>query len=155
MKKFEYKGKNRKKDWVKGVVEAKNKKAAISLAKRKRLTQVSVKIKIDFYEAVLKEKPILGNIVYQDYAGNIQIAFETNSTSGREIIVFTKQLATMLTSGIPLLESLSLLLKQQKSKPIIRALHSSIKQVESGETLSQAFAKHPKIFDDLYKLHIY
>ena len=88
MKKFEYKGKNRKKDWVKGVVEAKNKKAAISLAKRKRLTQVSVKIKIDFYEAVLKEKPILGNIVYQDHAGNIQIALETNSTSEIQLISF-------------------------------------------------------------------
>ena len=150
MKQFEYKGRNSKKDWVKGVVEAKTKRAALSLVRRKRLTSVSVKIKIDYYKAVLKEKPLIGNIVYKDHAGNIQIALETNSISGRDIIVFTKQLSTMLTSGIPLIESLTLLLKQQRSKPIIRALNNSIKQIESGDTLSQAFAKYPKIFDSLY-----
>jgi type IV pilus assembly protein PilC len=150
MEKFEYTAKDRSKNSVKGVVEARNKKAAIALVKRKRLTQISVKIKIDFYEAVLKEKPILGNIIYQDFAGNIQMSLESTSITGREIIIFTKQLSTMLTSGIPLLESLMILLKQQKSKIMIRALNDSIKKIESGDTLSQAFAQHPKIFDSLY-----
>lgn len=68
----------------------------------------------------------------------------------QELIVFTKQLVTMLRVGIPMTQVFSIL-KEQTSQPRLRRLAGIIRDdVEAGASLSAAMAKHPKVFSRLY-----
>ncbi|MCH2141260.1 MAG: type II secretion system F family protein [Phycisphaerales bacterium] len=63
---------------------------------------------------------------------------------------FTRQLSTLQDAGLPLLRSLQILEQQQKPGQLKNILTDVVADVESGSTLSDAFAKHPKGFDRLY-----
>ncbi len=63
---------------------------------------------------------------------------------------FTRQLSTLQDAGLPLLRSLQILEQQQKPGKLKSILGSVVEDVESGSTLSDSFAKHPKGFDRLY-----
>lgn len=66
-----------------------------------------------------------------------------------DVVKFTRQLATMITAGLPLANALSILVRQ--SKPELSKLVATILQdVEGGMNFSKALAKHPKIFSRLY-----
>ena len=69
--------------------------------------------------------------------------------SAQKIAVFYEQLASLLTNGVPLLKSLTILRKQTKLPVLQEALDDIVKRVEDGENLSDAFARHPKIFSDM------
>ena len=67
-----------------------------------------------------------------------------------EIIVFTKKLETMIRAGLPILETISMIEKQTvhpSLKQIIAQIHGDI---ESGTPLSDAFAKHERVFNNVY-----
>ena len=96
------------------------------------------------------ESPILGHYIYKDANGNIQLALSTPPPSSKEVIIFTKQLATMLQSGVPLIQSLSLLTTQQANRFFTIALKDIKREVEEGKAFSTAIAEYPEIFDDLY-----
>lgn len=67
-----------------------------------------------------------------------------------DIAVFTRQLATMLYSGIPLVQAFGII-GQAAENPRLKKLVSDIRnEVESGSTLSESLAKHPQYFDSLY-----
>jgi type IV pilus assembly protein PilC len=67
-----------------------------------------------------------------------------------DIAVFTRQLATMLYSGIPLVQAFGII-SQAAENPRMKKLITDIRNdVESGSTLAEALAKHPRYFDDLY-----
>ncbi len=68
----------------------------------------------------------------------------------KEIAVFSRQFATMINSGLPILRALAILAEQSSNKTLAEALTASRLDVEQGASLSQALAKHPKIFNDLY-----
>ena len=73
-----------------------------------------------------------------------------NPVAPKELSIFTRQLATLLKAGMPLLRGLEVLAKQEKNKifqEVITALGESIR---SGGTLSEAMAQHPKVFDRLF-----
>ena len=63
---------------------------------------------------------------------------------------FTRQLATLQDAGLPILRSLNILGEQQKPGLLKNALIGTAEEVEGGATLSEAFAKHPKVFNRLY-----
>lgn len=63
---------------------------------------------------------------------------------------FTRQLSTLQDAGLPLLRSLQILEQQQKPGKLKNILGEVVQDVESGSTLSDSFAKHPKGFDRLY-----
>ncbi len=63
---------------------------------------------------------------------------------------FTRQLSTLQDAGLPILRSLRILEQQQKPGPLRVAIRLVAEDVESGATLSEAMAKHPKAFDRLY-----
>ncbi|MGE9270167.1 MAG: type II secretion system F family protein [Verrucomicrobiales bacterium] len=66
------------------------------------------------------------------------------------LMIFTRQLATLIDSGLPLLRGLTVLGKQEPN-PILRGtLNSLADSVQSGSTFSEALAQHPKIFNKLY-----
>lgn len=67
-----------------------------------------------------------------------------------EIVLFTRQLATMLSAGIPMLEALAILSEQAESPGFKRALVNIVDIVRSGGDLSQACEKHPKCFSNIY-----
>lgn len=70
--------------------------------------------------------------------------------SARDLVVFTRQFATMFTAGIPIVQSLDILSKQSDNKTLGAILSQVKADVETGTTLSDSLKKHPKIFDDLY-----
>jgi len=68
----------------------------------------------------------------------------------QDVILFTKQLRTMLNAGIPVLQSLDVLQAQTESPRLKDAIVSIAADIKSGGTLSRAFAKHQSIFSELY-----
>lgn len=69
---------------------------------------------------------------------------------GKHVMTFTRQLATLIDAGLPILRSLAILQEQVESVIFKEKIHQIAKDIESGGTLSDALSKHPKVFDNLY-----
>jgi type IV pilus assembly protein PilC len=68
----------------------------------------------------------------------------------KNLMIFTRQLATLIDSGLPLLRSLTVLEKQEPN-PVLKATISHLAEnVQGGSTFSESLAQHPKIFNKLY-----
>jgi len=68
----------------------------------------------------------------------------------KQLCSFTRQLSTLQDAGLPILRSLMILEGQSKPGPLKNSLIGVIEDIEGGSTLSEAMAKQPKAFDDLY-----
>jgi type IV pilus assembly protein PilC len=68
----------------------------------------------------------------------------------KDIALFTRQLATMLRSGVPLLQAFDIVGKGHSNPSVSKLLFSIKTDIETGSSLQQAFRKHPLYFDDLY-----
>jgi type IV pilus assembly protein PilC len=68
----------------------------------------------------------------------------------KDLVVFTRQFATMIDSGLPLVQCLDILSAQQENKTFREILVKVKESVESGSTFADALARHPKAFDQLY-----
>jgi type IV pilus assembly protein PilC len=68
----------------------------------------------------------------------------------RDIVVFTRQFATMIDAGLPIVQCLDILATQSPNRNFQKVLMAVKQDVESGSTFSDALKKHPKVFDDLY-----
>lgn len=68
----------------------------------------------------------------------------------KQLMVFTRQLATLVEAGLPLLRGLRILLKQEKHPGLREALTGMGEAVEGGGTFSEALGQYPRIFDNLY-----
>ncbi|MBX6311747.1 MAG: type II secretion system F family protein [Isosphaeraceae bacterium] len=77
-------------------------------------------------------------------------AFTIGKISNKQLCTFTRQLSTLQDAGLPVLRSLKILEGQCKPGVLKNALQDVVEDIESGSTLSEAFAKHPKAFDRLY-----
>lgn len=69
----------------------------------------------------------------------------------RDIVIFTRQFATMINSGLPLVQSLDILAKQSENKALRKVIEQVLYDVESGQTLADAMGAHPKVYTELYK----
>ena len=67
-----------------------------------------------------------------------------------ELVVFTRQLATMINAGLPIVRTLYILSEQTSNKKFKEILDDVRKEVEAGLALSEALEKHPKVFSKLY-----
>lgn len=67
-----------------------------------------------------------------------------------DIVVLTRQFATMINSGLPLVQALDILGQQSQNKVLADVIRQVNYDVESGQTLADALRKHPKAFSDLY-----
>ncbi len=117
-------------DKRKGEVEAVDINSARNMVKRMRMTNV-----------VVKEKP-------KDIFENI--SFFKPKVTGKDIVIFTRQLSTMIDAGLPLVQGLQILEKQQDNATFKKQLSTIRSDVESGSTLADAMRKHPKTFDKLF-----
>jgi type IV pilus assembly protein PilC len=80
---------------------------------------------------------------------SIQITIGSGVTP-KDLQVFTRQLATMIDAGLPLVQCLEILAAQTPNKIFARILGQVKSTVEQGATFSDALRRHPKVFDDLY-----
>jgi type IV pilus assembly protein PilC len=76
--------------------------------------------------------------------------FTIGGVSSKALCTFTRQFSTLQDAGLPVLRSLKILEHQMRPGVLKNALIDVVDDVESGSTLSEAFAKHPKCFDRLY-----
>lgn len=67
-----------------------------------------------------------------------------------DLIIFTRQLSTMVSAGLPLIESLDVLGEQMENANFRQVVLNIQKDVEAGSTLTSALERHPKVFTDLY-----
>ena len=76
--------------------------------------------------------------------------FQRQKVKSKILMIFTRQLATLIDAGLPLLRSLNVLAKQERDPVLKRTTQSLADSVQSGSTFSDSLAQHPKIFNDLY-----
>jgi type IV pilus assembly protein PilC len=72
------------------------------------------------------------------------------SVSDKDIVVFTRQFATMINAGLPLIQCLEILASQSENKMLGKTVGDVKLDVESGSTFADALKKHTKVFDELY-----
>lgn len=122
---FDYTGLNKKGTKVKGVMRAENDKQIKSKLRDQGITPKSIK---------KKSKSMFGD----------------KKITGGDIALFTRQIATMLTAGVPLLQGLEMVAKGT-DHPRVRSLMLNISnEVGAGSPLAATLRKHPDVFDDLY-----
>lgn len=127
---YVWKGKNTLGNNIKGEFEANNEAAVLGQLKRLRIQNPKV-----------KEKP-------KDMFANV--SFLQPKVTGKDVVVFTRQLSTMIDAGLPLVQSMQILSKQQENPTFKRALLEIVNDVETGTTLADGMRKHPKAFDPLF-----
>jgi len=131
---YKWAGVSPKGETLSGEMEATSREAVIIRLRTQRIQPLPQKIKekgkgLD-YEIKL---PAIGREVKQ-----------------RDIVVFTRQFATMINAGLPILQCLQILGAQSENKAFRRVIGELRDDVESGSTLADATKKHPKVFSDLY-----
>lgn len=128
MASFTYDGMNRQGQNVHGEVVADNSSAAMD-----KLREAGI-IVTDIKEKVISEKKKTGG----------------KKVSIQDVAVFSRQMAAMISAGVPVTRALATLSKQTTNPTLAAAIVDISENVESGMPLSDAFAMYPKIFDDLF-----
>lgn len=113
---------------VTGEVQADNEQAAVKLIMDRKLFPVSV----------------------SDEAPAGSLFSKSTRVKAKDRIIFTRQLSTLIGAGLPLVQSLRTVRGQVPSKPLQTIIDTVIANVEGGSTLSNAFAAHPKVFNQVY-----
>lgn len=70
--------------------------------------------------------------------------------TNKELVIFTRQFATMIDAGLPLVQCLDILASAEPNKGFQRTIYAVKADVEQGSTFASALNKHPKVFDELY-----
>ncbi|MDX9857354.1 MAG: type II secretion system F family protein [candidate division Zixibacteria bacterium] len=99
-------------------------------------------------ERVLRQNRIIVQSINKK-AANIEIKFGTGIKKV-EISRFTRQFATMIGAGLPMVQCLDILASQTENKELGKVIAQIKDGVQGGATLSDAMSRHPKIFDQLY-----
>ncbi len=68
----------------------------------------------------------------------------------KQLMVWTRQLATLINAGLPLLRGLRVLVKQEKNAALKRTVSEMAESIESGSTFAEALSQHPRIFNKLF-----
>ncbi len=127
---FKWQGKNRQGEVIRGQMEAASAAVAVLNLRKQQIVPIQVK----------PEKAKSSGFSFQ----------LSRRITEKEVAVFTRQLATMIDSGLPLVQSLEILANQQENQAFKDTLLAVKTEVEGGSTFSDALRKHPKAFDDLY-----
>ena len=127
---FKYIAKDQSSKNVSGKIAAENKNAVIDALRKRGLTIISV--------TEVKESSLA------------KTSFQSNKVKPDEIVIFTRQFATMVDAGIPILQGLDAL-QDQVTNPFFRkVLATVLEDIQHGSSLSVAFSKHPSAFDNLF-----
>ncbi|HAK05985.1 MAG TPA: pilus assembly protein PilC, partial [Spartobacteria bacterium] len=78
------------------------------------------------------------------------VLFQRKKIKSKTLMIFTRQLATLIDSGLPLLRGLNVLAKQEPDAVLKRTIDKLAEGVQGGSTFSETLAQHPFIFNNLY-----
>jgi type IV pilus assembly protein PilC len=78
------------------------------------------------------------------------VLFQRKTIKSKVLMIFTRQLATLIDAGLPLLRSLTVLAKQEKDPVLQNTINQLADAVQGGSTFSESMAQHPLIFNKLY-----
>src|SRR5881227_1035737 len=135
-----------------GLVEAASTNAAISQLRQAGYFPTSVMEEAisspDGQEARQRAAKMAGTTKTRAKRGIV--LFQRKKVKSKILMIFTRQLATLIDSGLPLLRSLNVLAKQERDKVLKKTINKIADSVQSGSTFSDALALHPRIFNDLY-----
>lgn len=90
-------------------------------------------------------------IIVKKVSRDRKFSFSSKSIKNNDIALFTRQLATMLASGIPLIQSLEVCISSASSPPMAEMLTQIKSSIEQGHSFSEALALYPKHFNNLYR----
>ncbi|GAG44365.1 unnamed protein product, partial [marine sediment metagenome] len=127
---FTWEGRTRQGTTKKGVIEAPSEAAVMTQLRGQMIVPVKVKP---------KAKDLLEG--FDLLKGGVKT---------RELVIFTRQFATMIDAGLPLVQCLEILGGQQTNKAFKEILLAVKNDVEQGSTFADALRKHPKPFDQLF-----
>lgn len=132
MAKFAWEGKTRAGAVQKGEMEAPNQAAVTAALRRQGILPSAIKERGKGLDVEIKIPGMEPRITTKD------------------LVVFTRQFATMIDAGLPLVQCLDILGRQNDNKTFKKILVQVKEDVESGSTFADALKKHPKAFDELY-----
>ena len=133
MPKFAWEGRTKSGKIQKGVMEASNSEA---VANKLRSQEI---------------QPLEGSIkASSGFNFSLEIPGLQPSVTDKDIIIFTRQFATMIDAGLPLVQCLDLLATEAENKTFKKVLMDVKNTVESGSTFADALGKHVKVFNNLY-----
>jgi type IV pilus assembly protein PilC len=82
--------------------------------------------------------------------GKGMVLFQKKTIKPKVLMIFTRQLATLIDAGLPLLRGLTVLAKQERDLVLKGTINALADGVQGGSTFSESLAQHPKIFNKLY-----
>lgn len=126
---FKYTAKDDEGNTVNDFIEAKDETVALDMLRVKNLIIISIT---------------------QQKQEKIKTRISRKKVKGEELVIFSRQLATMVNAGIPLVQSLDILSEQMESLTFRQVVTTIRSDVEAGSSLSAALEKHPQIFTLLY-----
>jgi type IV pilus assembly protein PilC len=127
---YQWTGTNRAGKKVKGQMEAPDAEAVSLALRRQRIEPIKVKA---------APKDLFENV-----------SFMQPKVKEKDIVLFTRQFATMIDAGLPLVQCLDILAGQTDNRTFKKMLRQIKSDVESGSTFADALKKHPKTFDELF-----
>lgn len=154
MPRFKYIAMDAKGSETEGVLDAENQSQAVSMIRTKGFFPTRVVELGSGGEEKKKAAPQQGTVRAQTKAKadgkGLNLKLFGGKVKPKQLMVFTRQLATLVGAGMPLLRGLRILLKQEKAPALREALNGMGEAVESGSTFSEALAQYPKLFDKLF-----
>jgi type IV pilus assembly protein PilC len=126
---FVWKGRTLAGETQTGEIEVTRQEEVIDLLRKKRIVVTSVRPK----------------------TGGFAFKLGGPGVSTKDLAIFTRQFATMISAGLPLVQCLDILAKQASKPSFGRIIGDVTRDVEAGSTLSDALGKHRKVFDDLFR----
>ncbi|MDH5755082.1 MAG: type II secretion system F family protein [Nitrospinota bacterium] len=120
--------------------------------KYKYTTKAGTKEGIIEAENIEQAKTMLNrqHIKYTKISPNSDMVLFGGGPTQKDVVIFTRQFATMISAGLPLVQCLSILANSTENRIFARAISSVKQKVETGDTFADALRKHPDIFDELY-----
>ncbi len=127
---FTWKGEDRSGAAQKGEIEAPHEHSVRAQLRRMQIKPTKIK---------QKGKDLFENV-----------SFMQPKVKQTNVVIFSRQFATMINAGLPLIQSLNILESQEENKTFKAVLKEVKDNVEEGSTLADAMGKHPKVFDELF-----
>ncbi|NOZ69928.1 MAG: type II secretion system F family protein [Deferribacteres bacterium] len=124
---FRWTGKSPKGEIVKGELTSNSKEEVKSYLRKQRIIPTKISP---------KPKPL-----FSSFGGSVK---------DKDLVIFTRQFATMIGAGLPLIQALEILSKQTENKAFAKKITEIKTDVEGGSTFADALKKHPRIFSELY-----
>jgi len=140
MKTFKYQAKNAKGKTISGTLSASSQGEVVGELRKRSLTVLNVRAAGE----KKKTDPTKGG-TFWSFKGNSR-----PNAKAEELVVFTRQLSTMISAGIPLLESLEILSEQTTNPGFVVVLEYVIEAIRGGSDLSATMEKFPKVFSNIY-----